>query len=214
MPIQDKAIRSTGWKTDFLIGFPDGLYLLFFSTLLIQALDLSVQEFYNLNGWIALAGTVLVMITAWQANRGDGQHDESSLSPQEKRKLQRLDISEEMIGQIGREQEQDALLWEKTLQQEQVQLTSWRPLQALRSALVAGAFFLLGGLIAFWPYLANEQFEEAASLSISLVLLSTLIFAYLKAKMTGQHAVPVILRYLLRTGAIWLSVYIINRVVN
>ena len=214
MSIQDKAIRSTGWRTDFLIGFPDGLYLLFFTTLLIQALNLSVQDFYNLNAWVALAGTVLVMITAWQANRGDGQHDESSLSPEEKKKLQRLDISDDMIRQIGHELEQDTMRWEQTLQQQQVQLSPWRPFQALRSALTAGIFFLLGAAIVFWPYLANEQFEEASRLSILLVFVFTLIFAGMKAKMTGQRMAPVIFRYLLRTAAVWLSVYIINRVID
>src|ERR1700754_427216 len=98
----DRAIRSTGWKTDFLIGFPDGLFLLFFTTLLIQALNVTVQQFYDLNLWVSLAGAVLVMVTAWQANRGNA-HDESTLSPKEKRKLQRLDISGETIDHIEKE---------------------------------------------------------------------------------------------------------------
>ncbi|GAA0563179.1 VIT1/CCC1 transporter family protein [Chitinophaga japonensis] len=214
MPIHKKAIRSTGWKTDFLIGFPDGLFLLFFTTLLVQALQLSVQRFYDLNLWVSLAGTVLVMVTAWKANRGDAQHDEATLSPKEEKKLQRLDITEDTIRHIAQEMEADAGRWEQALQQENVQMTTWHPLRALRSAVVAGGSFLLGALIPFWPYLANENFNAAARLSSLLVFLSATVFALIKSRATGQRTWPVIARYLLLTAGIWLAVYLVRQAIS
>lgn len=207
------AIRSTGWKTDFLIGFPDGLFLLFFTTLLIQVFPVDVQQFYNINLWISLGGTVLVMATAWQANRGE-KHDESSLSPEERKKLEQLDLTEDTIVHIGKEMEQDATRWEQILEQEKVQQIHWHPLRALRSALVAGVFFLIGAFIAFWPYLANENFGAATGVSTGLVFAGTLVFAFIKAKITGQRVLPVILRYLLLTAGIWLAVFIVKLVME
>jgi hypothetical protein len=209
MPRNEKAIRSTGWRTDFLIGFPDGLFLLFFATLLIQALNVSVQQFYDLIIWVSLAGAVLVMITSWQANRGD-PHDESSLSPKERKKLHKLDITGETIEQIEQEIAQDASRWAATLQQEKVQTVSWNPMRAVRSALIAGICFLLGALIPCWPYFANENFPASSRLSSLLVFLSATAFGIIKAKITGQRLWIVTFRYLLLTAGIWLAVYLVR----
>ncbi len=208
------AIRSTGWKTDMLIGLPDGLFMLFFTTLLIQKLNVSIQQFYDLNIWIAVLGGVLVMAAAWQANRGDQQHTADSLTPEERNKLQHLDINEDTINHIAREMEQDASRWAKTLEQEKVQLAAWSPFRALRSAITAGIFFLLGGAIPFWPYLANENFSAASQLSLLLVFLSATVFAIVKAKVTGQQLRPVIVRYLLLTAGIWAAVYLVGKVIG
>jgi len=205
-----KAIRSSGWQTDFLIGFPEGLLLLFFTTRLAAGLNISVQDFYTLNAGIWLTGALLVMITAYQANKGDGQHDESTLSPEERRKLQRLDISEGMIKHIEAEMAKDAELWESTLQAEQVQLQQYRPARALRSAFVTGAFFLLGGLLPFWPYLLNENFESAGRNSLILTFSLAALFAYLKARMTSQPALAVMLRMLLYAAAVLLGAFIVT----
>jgi hypothetical protein len=211
--INEKAIRSTGWKTDFLIGFPDGLFLLFFATLLIQALNVSVQQFYDLLIWVSLAGTVLVVITSWQANRGD-PHDESTLSPKERKKLHQLDINGDTIEQIEQEIAQDASRWADTLAQEKVQTVNWHPMRALRSALVAGACFLLGALIPCWPYFANENFSASSRLSSLLVFLSATLFGIIKANITGQRLWIVTFRYLLLTAGIWLAVYLVRQVIH
>lgn len=209
MSTNEKAIRSTGWKTDFLIGFPDGLFLLFFATLLIQALNVSVQQFYDLIIWVSLAGAVLVVITSWQANRGD-PHDGSTLSPKERKKLHKLDITGETIEQIEQEVAQDATRWAQTLQQEKVQTVSWHPMRAIRSALVAGVCFLVGALIPSWPYFANENFSVSSRLSSLLVFLSATVFGIVKAKITGQRLWIVTFRYLLLTAGIWLAVYLVR----
>jgi Uncharacterized membrane protein len=211
VPTKEKAIRSTGWKTDFLIGFPDGLFLLFFATLLIQALQVSVQQFYDLIIWVSLAGAVLVMITSWLANRGD-PHDESTLSPQERKKLHQLDITRETIEHMEQEIAQDASRWANTLQQEKVQTVSWHPLRAVRSSLVAGICFLAGALIPCWPYFANENFSASSRLSSLLVFLSATLFGFIKARITGQRLWIVIFRYLLLTAGIWLAVYLVRQV--
>jgi len=208
-----KSIRSTGWKTDFLIGFPDGLFLLFFTTLLIQVFPVDVQQFYNLNLWISLGGALLVMATAWQANKGDG-HDEAALSPEERKKLQKLDIAEDTIEHIGKEMEQDATRWEQVLQQEKVQRVHWHPLRALRSALLTGISFLAGAFISFWPYLANENFGAAARVSAVWVIITVLIFSFIKARITSQRVAPVIFRYLLLTAGIWLAVLVVSKVMH
>ncbi|HEU4553389.1 MAG TPA: VIT1/CCC1 transporter family protein [Chitinophaga sp.] len=207
------TIRSTGWKTDFLIGFPDGLFLLFFTTLLIQVFPVDVQQFYNLNLWVSLGGAVLVIATAWQANRGDA-HDEATLSPRERKKLQKLDIAEDTIEHIGKEMEQDATRWEQVLQQEKVQRVHWHPLRALRSALVVGTSFLAGALIPFWPYLANENFGAATRTSTILVLITVLVFSFIKARITSQKTGPVIFRYLLLVIGIWLAVLAVSKVMR
>lgn len=210
---KDRAIRSTGWKTDFLIGFPDGLFLLFFATLLLQALNVTVQQFYDLIIWVSLAGAVLVMITTWQANRGDTE-DESTLSPKERTKLHKLDITGETIEHIEQEIAQDATRWTETLEQEKVKMVTWNPRHALRSALVAGACFLLGALIPSWPYLANENFPVSSRLSSLLVFLSATFFGIIKARITGQRLWIVTFRYLLLTAGIWIAVYLVRLVVS
>lgn len=196
-----KAIRSTGWKTDFLIGFPDGLFVLFFCTQAMQRMNLSVQTFYTIHLSVWLGGALLVMIAVYLANRGD-KHDESLLTPRERHKLQQLDISTGMITQIESEMAKDAQLWEDILVQQQVATSTFRLAQALRSAIVSGIFFLFGGILALGPFLANENFNEASRTSMMVAFLALTCFSFLKAKMTTQRTWVVIFRYLLMAAGV------------
>lgn len=210
MRSQQKAIRSSGWKTDFIIGFPEGLLLLFFTTQLIQGLPVTVQQFYTLNLCIWLGGTLLVAFSALQANRGDSQHSGNSLSPAEKNKLEKLDINNGIIADIAAEMEKDAIQWEQTLQTEHVEETRYSLPRAIRSALFTGMFFLSGGFLPFWPYLADENFQGSAQTSIIVAFLLMTVFSFVKARMTNQSVIPVILRNLLYIGAVWLGAYILH----
>jgi VIT1/CCC1 family predicted Fe2+/Mn2+ transporter len=209
MSTQQKAIRSSGWKTDFLIGFPEGLLLLFFTTFVLHGLPVTVQQFYTLNSCIWLAGSVLVMFTAYQANRGDSQHEESTLSPAERQKLERLNISAPIIEDIAAEMQRDAVQWEETLRTEQVEEKQYSFVVAIRSALLTGFFFLLGGILPFFPYLRNENFAPAARSSVLISVIAMIVFSFIKSRMTSQAAIPVILRNLAYTSAVWLGAYIL-----
>jgi VIT1/CCC1 family predicted Fe2+/Mn2+ transporter len=209
MSKQQKAIRSSGWKTDFLIGFPEGLLLIFFTTFLLHGVPVSVQQFYTLNTCIWLGGSILVMISAFQANRGDLQHDESALSPEERQKLERLNISEPIIENIATEMQKDATQWEETLASQQVQEKHFNLATAIRSGLLTGLFFLLGGIVPFLPYLRNEHFTQAANTSVLYVFIAITVFSFIKSKMTNQSTIPIILRNLAYGAAVWLGAYII-----
>ncbi|ASZ12906.1 VIT1/CCC1 transporter family protein [Chitinophaga pendula] len=202
MQTNERTIRSTGWKTDFLIGFPEGLYVLLFTTHAAQGLPLSVQTFYTLNTGIWIIGATLVGITAYSANKGDSQHDESTLSPEERKKLQKLDISDPMIGQIAAEMEKDAALWEKTLESIQVRTVEFNARKALRSALVTAASFLLGGIIPLFCYLANENFPQASRTAITSSLVAATAFGWFKAAATSQRNWTTALRYLIIAGVV------------
>jgi hypothetical protein len=207
-----KAIRSSGWITDFLIGFPEGLLLLFITTFFSHTLNITVQKFYTVNACIWLIGSVLVMFTAYQANKGDSQHDESTLSPEERRKLENLDIGENLIADIAEEMAKDATDWEKTLQQENVQVSQYHLGRALFNALITGVFFLLGGLLPFWPYLSNENFSEASRTSILSAFVVMVLFSFVKAKTTNQAAIPLILRNLAYTAAVLSGAFILQMI--
>jgi small-conductance mechanosensitive channel len=200
-----KAIRSSGWITDFLIGFPEGLLLLFFTTFLSHGLPITIQKFYTVNMWIWLIGSVVVMFTAWQANKGDSQHDESTLSPEERKKLENLDIGEHIIEDIAEEMARDASAWENTLQQENVQVRNYHTGRALLHALITGVFFLLGGFSAFYPYLKNEDFSSAAKLSVGICFGAMIVFSLIKSRVTKQRVLPVILRNVAYTFAVLLG---------
>jgi VIT1/CCC1 family predicted Fe2+/Mn2+ transporter len=209
MSKQQKAIRSSGWKTDFLIGFPDGLLLLFFTTFLLHGLPVTVQQFYTVNACIWLAGGLLVMITAYRANHGDSQHEESTLSPEERQKLEGLNISEPIIEDIAAEMQRDAVQWEETLEEQHVQESQFSQAVAIRGAVFTGIFFLLGGILPFFPYLRNENFTAAANSSLLYVFIAITVFSLLKSRMTSQPAISIILRNLAYGGAVWLGAYII-----
>lgn len=209
-----KAIRSSGWKTDFLIGFPDGLFLLFFATQVIQAFPMEVQTFYTLHICIWLIGSVLVMFSAFQANKGDAQHDSALLSDKEKSRLQRLDINAKMIAHIEQEMKKDAHSWELTLEQEKVRETTFSRYRAIQSTLFTGFFFLLGGICSLGPYLSNENFTAASQTSIMLVFLGLTIFSFIKAKITAQRPLPVILRYWLVGAGIFAGAWILHRTIG
>ncbi|HVI46183.1 MAG TPA: VIT1/CCC1 transporter family protein [Chitinophaga sp.] len=212
MNTSNKAIRSSGWKTDYLIGFPDGLFLLFFATQVIQGFPIEVQTFYTINLCICIMGAILVMFSAYQANKGDTQHDSPLLSDEERTKLQRLDINENTISLIADEMVKDAALWENTLQQEQVKETTFSPLRATRSALFTGFFFLLGGTLSFGPYLSNENFTAASQTSTMLVFLGLTIFSFTKARITNQRPLPVILRYWLMGAGIFGGAWLLHKI--
>jgi hypothetical protein len=207
-----KAIRSSGWITDFLIGFPEGLLLLFFTTFLSHGLPITVQRFYTVNTWIWLIGSLVVMFTAWQANKGDSQHDESTLSPEERLKLENLDIGENVIADIAKEMEKDASDWEHTLQQEHVQVRQYHLGRALMHALMTGIFFLLGGLLPFLPYLKDEDFSTAGKVSVGSCFLLMVIFSLVKAGITQQKAVAMVLRNVLYMGAVLLGAFMMQMI--
>jgi vacuolar iron transporter family protein len=212
MSKEHKAIRSSGWMTDFLIGFPEGLLLLFFTTFISHGLPITIQRFYTVNSWIWLIGSVVVMITAWQANKGDSQHDESTLSPEERLKLEDLDIGEKIIADIAEEMEKDASDWEHTLQQEHVQERQYHPGRALGNALITGLFFLLGGLLPFLPYLKNEDFTAAAKVSVGVCFGVMILFSLVKSRMTNQGVLAMVLRNVLYTGAVLLGAFIMQMI--
>ena len=67
----NQGIRSSGWKTDLMIGFPDGLLLLLFTTQVLHTKSLTVQAFYTIHLLILGLGTLLIMLAVFRANRGD-----------------------------------------------------------------------------------------------------------------------------------------------
>jgi hypothetical protein len=208
MSTNTKAIRSSGWKTDMLIGFPDGLLLLLFTTQILYAKSLAVDSFYILHLVILGVGTLLMMIAVFRANRGDD--DDGTMSPEEKAKLQNLDIANPTIEHIAEEMERDQQIWEKTLAEENVELKTYGLGHALRSALATGIFFLIGGSIAFAPYLASEDFTLASKVSLSFSLVALLLFAYLKSRITGQRPIRLSMRYLVTGGLVILASYLIG----
>ncbi|WP_343703085.1 VIT1/CCC1 transporter family protein [Chitinophaga sp.] len=208
MSTSTKAIRSSGWRTDLLIGFPDGLLLLLFTTQILYAKSLAVDSFYIIHLLILGVGTLLMTIAVFRANRGDD--DDGKMSPEERAKLQNLDISRPTIEHIAEEMERDQQIWEKTLQEEQVELKSFGLGHAIKSALTTGLFFLLGGAIAFIPYLASEDFPFAANVSLSLSLIALLLFSYLKSRITGQRPMRLSMRYLVTGGLVILASYLIG----
>lgn len=203
------AIRSSGWKTDLLIGFPDGLLLLLFTTQILHTKSLTVQAFYTLHLLILGIATLLMMIAVFRANRGDGHDDEGLMSKEEEQRLQKLDISRGTIEHIADEMKKDQQQWETTLEEEHVELQKYGLAHALRSTLATGFFFLLGGLIAFVPYLVQENFSTASEVSLGLCIFSLLFFAYLKSRITGQHVTRMALRYVLTGGLVILASYLI-----
>lgn len=212
MTAPHKAIRSSGWKTDFLIGFPDGLFLLFFATQVMQTFPLEVQTFYNIQFCILLAGSLLVMFSAYQANKGDAQHDSAILTDDERRKLQHLDINDHTIAHIAGEMQKDAVQWETTLQQEQVVETTFSRTRAVRSALFTAFFYLLGGVLSVGPYLSNENFAAASQTSMLLVFLGLTVFSFIKAKVTSQRPLPIVIRYWLMGAGIWCGAWVLHKI--
>ncbi|HEY0273173.1 MAG TPA: VIT1/CCC1 transporter family protein [Chitinophaga sp.] len=210
MAIRKYAVRSTGWKTDFLVGFPDGLFLLYFTTQTL-ALHMNVQRFYDIHLWIWLGFSVLVGVSSFFTNWGaDDQHDDT-MTDAEKKKLQRLELSEQMIGHIQQGMADDAEKWKTTLENEKVQQVPFVTAAALRSAIATAFSFLLGGYLPLWPYLASENFNDAGRQSTYILLAAVVVFAFLKARLTQQKTVPVLLRTLLTaTGIVlgsWLLAY-------
>lgn len=212
MSITHKAIRSSGWKTDFLIGFPDGLLLLFFATQVIQLWPLDVQTFYNIHLGIWLAGALLVLYSAYQANKGDAQHDSALLSDDERKKLQHLEINQQTISHIESEMKKDAASWEQILQQENVQESFFSKGRAISSAIFTSLFFILGGALSFAPYLANENFNAASQTSTLLVFLGLTVFSFMKARITAQRVLPIILRNFAIGAGIVVCVWLLHKI--
>lgn len=213
MTTSHKAIRSSGWKTDFLIGFPDGLFLLFFATQVMQVFPIEVQRFYTIHLCIWIIGALLVMFSAFQANKGDLQHDNALLSDKEKTKLQRLDINARTIAHIEEEMEKDAHSWGLMLEQEKVKESTFSRSRAIKSGLMTGLFFLLGGILSLGPYLSNENFTAASQTSIMLVFLGLTVFSFIKAKVTAQRPLPVIIRYWLLGAGILAGAWILHKTI-
>lgn len=208
MSTNTKAIRSSGWKTDMLIGFPDGLLLLLFTTQVLYAKSLAVDSFYILHLLILGIGTLLMMIAVFRANRGDD--DDGKMTPEERERLQGLDISRPTIDHIAIEMERDQQVWEKTLEEENVELKTYGLGHAIKSALATGLFFVIGGAIVFLPYLASEDFTLASKVSLSLSIIALLLFSYLKSRITGQRPIRMTMRYLVTGGLVILASYLIG----
>lgn len=208
MSTNSKAIRSSGWKTDMMIGFPDGVLLLLFTTQVLYPKSLTVQAFYIIHFLVIGFATLLMMIAVFRANRGD--EEDGTMSPEEKQKLEKLDIPDTTIAHIADEMQKDQQVWEKTLEEESVQLRSYGTMHALRSMIATGVFFFLGGCVVFLPYLVQEDFPAASRISLIVSLTLLLFFALLKSRITGQGSLRMALRYLLTGGAVVLVSYMIS----
>lgn len=192
-----------------MIGFPDGLLLLLFTTQILYPKELSVQAFYSIHFLLLGGATLLMMIAVFRANRGEDD-DEGQMSPEELKKLRGLDLSQDTIAHIADEMQVDQKQWEQTLQQQQVQLRGYSWLPAVRSMLATGVFFLLGGLVAFLPFLIQEDFNAAGKVSLTLSLTCLLVFAVLKSRITGQRPVRIAFRYLVMGSLVLLASYLIT----
>ncbi|UYQ95090.1 VIT1/CCC1 transporter family protein [Chitinophaga horti] len=210
MTKQEKAIRSTGWRTDFLLGFPDGLLVILFSSQLLWDKGLNVQDFYYIHFIIIAAVTALLVVTTFFANRGNADHDGGTMTPEEKQKLKKLDIADHVIDHIGTEMEEDQKKWEDMLVKEQVQEVHYHPPSAFRSAVLTGFFFIVGAFLPLLPFFINENFEAASRAGLMTGLLAMLVFAYVKSRMTKQRPIPMAIRQMLIGGAVVLGVYIIS----
>lgn len=208
MSTNSKAIRSSGWKTDMMIGFPDGVLLLLFTTQVLYPKSLTVEAFYIIHFLVIGFATLLMMIAVFRANRGD--EEDGTMSPEEKQKLEKLDIPDTTIAHIADEMQKDQQVWEKTLEEESVQLRSYGTMHALRSMIATGVFFFLGGCVVFLPYLVQEDFPAASRISLIVSLTLLLFFALLKSRITGQGSLRMALRYLLTGGAVVLVSYMIS----
>lgn len=192
-----------------MIGFPDGLLLLLFTTQILYPKELSVQAFYSIHFLLLGGATLLMMIAVFRANRGE-HDDEGQMSPEELKKLRGLDLSQDTIAHIADEMQVDQKQWEQTLQQQHVQLRGYSWLPAVRSMLATGVFFLLGGLVAFLPFLIQEDFNAAGKVSLTLSLICLLVFAVLKSRITGQRPARMAFRYLVMGSLVLLASYLIT----
>ncbi|WP_298715708.1 VIT1/CCC1 transporter family protein [Chitinophaga sp.] len=206
-----KAIRSSGWQTDLMIGFPDGVLLLLFTTQILYSKNLTVQAFYTLHLIILGVATLLMMIAVFRANRGE--EDEGVMTPEEAAKLRNLDLSAPTIAHIADEMQKDQAQWEATLQTEEVPLRDFGLRHAIRSTLLTGGFFLLGGLIAFVPFLMQEDFSVAGRTSLVISILALVAFGWVKSRITGQRLVGLTMRYLLTGSVVVLASYLISSVI-
>lgn len=206
-----KAIRSSGWQTDLMIGFPDGVLLLLFTTQILYSKNLTVQAFYTLHFIILGVATLLMMIAVFRANRGE--EDEGVMTPEEAAKLRNLDLSAPTIAHIADEMQKDQAQWEATLQTEEVPLRDFGLRHAIRSTLLTGGFFLLGGLIAFVPFLMQEDFSVAGRTSLVISILALVVFGWVKSRITGQRIIALTMRYLLTGTVVVLASYLISSVI-
>ncbi|WP_341836233.1 VIT1/CCC1 transporter family protein [Chitinophaga pollutisoli] len=206
-----KAIRSSGWRTDLMIGFPDGVLLLLFTTQILYSKNLTVQAFYTLHFIVLGVATLLMMIAVFRANRGE--EDEGVMTPEEAAKLRNLDLSDPTIAHIADEMQKDQAQWEATLQAEEVPLRDFGLRHAIRSTLLTGGFFLLGGLIAFVPFLMQEDFSVAGRTSLVISILALVVFGWVKSRITGQRIIALTMRYLLTGSVVVLASYLISSVI-
>jgi VIT1/CCC1 family predicted Fe2+/Mn2+ transporter len=196
-----KSIRSSSWTTDMMIGFPDGLLLILFSTQLLHSKPLTVQGFYNIQILILVICTILWSVAVYRVNKVS-EEEMGKLSEKEKQKLENLELSPETIHQIEGEMMSDQAAWEATLIKEQVQLQEYQNATALRSMLMTGFFFALGGIWVLFPYFVIENFTEASWVSLTLTLAGILIFSLLKARTTHSKWKQMLVRYAVTGGLI------------
>ena len=62
----------------------------------------------------------------------------------------------------------------------------------------------------FLPFLVQEDFNAAAKVSLSISLISLLLFAFLKSRITGERPVRLAFRYLITGSLVLLASYLIT----
>ncbi|RAJ06677.1 VIT family protein [Chitinophaga skermanii] len=203
-----KAIRSSGWRTDMFIGFPDGLLVIFFTTQILHTRNMSVQTFYNLHYGFLVVGAIIMFIATYRANKG--HDDDGLLSTDERNKLEKLALGDDTIHTIADEMEKDEVKWQQQIQQEQVQLADYSFWHAVRSAFFTMLFFVVGGFVPLFAYLADENFVGASRESICISLVALIVFAYAKAKMANLRALPIMTRNIFMGLLVLLASYCLS----
>lgn len=185
---------------DIVIGMADGLTVPFALAAGLSGVAASTNIVVVAGFAEIAAGSIAMGLGGYLAARGELDHYRAE-EQREWRETQEIPereaeevgdlfrqygVAEEHIGPIVAGISSDTKRWVDFMMRFELGLEAPDPSRALRSALLIGFSYIVGGLIPLAPYMLEKQISTALWVSAAVTLLALFIFGFVKGRFTGM----------------------------
>jgi VIT1/CCC1 family predicted Fe2+/Mn2+ transporter len=199
-PHVERHFLGSAAVRDIVIGMSDGLTVPFALAAGLSGAATSSTVIVTAGLAEIAAGAIAMGLGGYLAARTDAEHYERErarevqetrekphVEDQEVREVFRgYGLTEEEIAPVAEAIQRHPDHWVDFMMRFELGLEKPVPGRAIRSALVIGSAYIVGGLIPLAPYMALGTAALALRASVSVTLCALLAFGFLKARLTGS----------------------------
>ena len=186
---QKKQLLISDFFNDLFINGIDGVVIFFFITTGLMSAGMSNKHTVTIGIVVVITFALIMGISAYIARRAEKNHflslaNVESLDAEdlkEKRLLENLGIGKRIQSLAQEEIEKDRVRWQNLIAKLEVNQSIKSNSPSLRSAVITGTVYILGGIIPIIPYYLATDGKSGLQYSSILSLFILFILGYFKS---------------------------------